>query len=48
MAWPPSSEPTKSQFLRLCRALHNRNYVEPRIMWSGSRAQSVLPLRHSA
>jgi len=31
---PPSSLPTKSQFLRLCGALHSRNYAEPRIMRS--------------
>ncbi len=28
----PSSLPTKSQFLRLWRDLHNRNYVEPFVM----------------
>ena len=33
---PPSSEPTNSQFLRLCGGLHNRNYADRRIMRSRS------------
>ena len=29
---PARSEPAKSQFLRLCRVQHNRNYVQSAIM----------------
>jgi hypothetical protein len=31
---PPSSLPAKRAFLRLCRALHKRNYAQVRIMRS--------------
>ena len=31
---PLLAAPTKSQFFRLCRAFHKRNYVESRIMRS--------------
>jgi hypothetical protein len=32
--WAPRSWPAKSAFLRLCKALHNRNYAQVRIMRS--------------
>ena len=31
---PDFALPACSQFLRLCARAHNRNYVEPAIMWS--------------
>jgi hypothetical protein len=39
---PARSEPAKSQFRRLCMALHNRNYVRLTIMHGRCRSLSGL------
>jgi hypothetical protein len=45
---PPSSLPANNAFLRLCRALHKRNYAQVRIMRScrcqQSRERSFAPV----
>jgi len=35
--WPASWVPVKSQFLRLWKAFHKRNYAQRRIMRSAAR-----------
>ena len=44
----PPSDPANRWFLRLCRGLHNRNYVEPTIMRSPPRFSRGFPSQTKA